>query len=456
MRERQNFLSEPKDSFRRYALILLVLGVLTRLPAFLQPRSLPVVIFFDGSYLNAARDILHFDFHALGQRVPVYPLFLLLCGLKPRAIWIAQSLLGIASSLLIYSMAYRRTRDAKFAAVVGFAGSLAPEVLSFESSIMTETLASFLLVLAVWLIFRYNEVEKPPLVYPIGLGTLAGVMTLNRIAMISLLPVLFLALVPVWPVSNWLRRETWRKALAFSVPALALILGWCGLVHRNSGRFALTTVGGHNLMDQVDPWVELAPPRFAVLRDNWIRYREITRATNIQNVNPVFDRSVAAISAATGRSPALVGSDYEALARYLMIHHPGLYLRRAEQGWIQFWADPTRDEMVLPDAGSVSPSDFLLTFSDFMVQEVKAIFLVLALIAIPCLLIRSRIFSRLEYLIFILVLWNSVFCALTEYGENRRFVVPFYLLILYLLMTRAWIWVRAASSRPDGDAPGAF
>lgn len=448
-------MSEPKDSFRRYALILLVLGALTRLPAFIQPRSLPVIIFFDGSYLQAARDILHLNFHALGSRVPVYPLFVLLCGLHPRVIWIAQSLLGIATSLLIYSMAYRRTANAKFSVVVGFAGSLAPEILSFESSIMTETLAAFLLVLAVWLISHYEEAEKPPLIYPLGLGILAGLMTLNRLVMISLLPVFFFFLVPVWPVSNWIRRETLRKALAFALPALALILGWCGLVHRNSGRFALTTVGGHNLMDQVNPWVELAPPQFALLRDNWVKYREVTRATNIQNVNPVFDRSVAAISAETGRSPALVGSDYEALARYLMIHHPGLYLRRAEQGWIQFWADPTRDEMVFPDAASVTPSEFLLTFSDFMVQEVKAMFLVLALIAVPCLLIRSRIFSRLEYLIFALALWNSIFAALTEYGENRRFCFPFYTLILFVLMTRGWIWVRAASPRAEG-APRDF
>ena len=244
--------------------------------------------------------------------------------------------------------------------------------------------------------------------------------------------------------------------MAFTVPALVLILGWCGVVHRNSGRFALTTVAGHNLMDQVNPWVELAPSQFALLRDNWIKYREVTRATDINNVNPVFDRSVAAISAETGRNPELVRSDYEALARYLMIHHPGLYLRRAEQGWIQFWAEPTRDEVVLPDAGSVTPAEFFMTFTDFMVREVKALFLILALISIPCLLARSKAFSRIEYLIFTLALWNSVFAALTEYGENRRFCVPFYMLIVYVLMTRAWIWAGPGLPRSASDTPAAF
>ncbi len=91
-----------------------------------------------------------------------------------------------------------------------------------------------------------------------------------------------------------------------------------------------------------------------------------------------------------------------------------------------------------------------------MVQEVKALFLILALISIPCLLIRSDAFSRLEYLIFVLVIWNSLFAALTEYGENRRFCVPFYMLIIYVLMTRAWIWAGPGSSHATRETPTTF
>ena len=52
-----------------------------------------MVVYFEGTYLQTAQDILHGNFHALGARVPLYPLFVLMCGLNPRAIWIAQSLL---------------------------------------------------------------------------------------------------------------------------------------------------------------------------------------------------------------------------------------------------------------------------------------------------------------------------------------------------------------------------
>jgi hypothetical protein len=437
-------LPETNDSFRRYALLLLALSFLARLPAFIQPGHLPVIVYFEGTYLQTAQDIVHWNIHALGARVPLYPLFIALCGQSPRAIWIAQSLLGIASSLLIYAMAYRCTRHAPFALLVGLGGSAVPEVLAYESSIMSETLATFLIVLAAWLFARYDGVDESPVVYPAAMGVLVGLMALNRPLMICLVPLLFPFVVPVWPLSNLLRRDTFVKAAAFTLPALALILGWCGLVYRNSGSFSPTTLAGRNLMDQVDPWVELAPPQFAVLRETWIEHRERNRNSPIKNVNPVFDESVPEIVAKTGWSSSRVEHGFQSMAIYLIVHHPGLYLRRAEQGWIQFWAEPTRDEVVIPDAASVTPAEFFLTFTDFMVRQVKAMFLVLALISIPCLLLRSQAFSRIDYLIFALALWNSIFAALTEYGENRRFCVPFYLLILYVLMTRGWVWVRGA------------
>jgi len=134
---------QQQEKFGWYALVLLVLGVMGRLPAITLPGHSPMVIYFDGSYIQTAQEILHFNFHSLGNRTPVYPFLLLLCGLNPRTIWIAQSILGIAASLMIFDMAFRRTRHGLFSLLVGLACSLAPEVLIYESSIMTEALTDF-------------------------------------------------------------------------------------------------------------------------------------------------------------------------------------------------------------------------------------------------------------------------------------------------------------------------
>ena len=72
--------------------------------------------------------MLQFNFRALGERVPAYPLLVALCGINFRALWVAQSLLGIAASLMIFDMAFRRTRHALFSFLVGLVCSLIPQV----------------------------------------------------------------------------------------------------------------------------------------------------------------------------------------------------------------------------------------------------------------------------------------------------------------------------------------
>jgi hypothetical protein len=52
-----------------------------------------------------------------------------------------------------------------------------------------------------------------------------------------------------------------------------------------------------------------------------------------------------------------------------------------------------------------------------------------------------------------MVLWVSVFSSLTEFGENRRFCVPFYMLIVYTLLTRGWVWISAAAAQGPAAAP---
>ena len=105
---------EQSNQFARYALVLLVLGVLARFPVMLFLHPVSIFVYSDCSYSQTAQAILQLNFHALGDRVPVYPLLVAVCGLNPRAIWIAQSILGVAASLMIFDMAFRRTAPRPF------------------------------------------------------------------------------------------------------------------------------------------------------------------------------------------------------------------------------------------------------------------------------------------------------------------------------------------------------
>jgi hypothetical protein len=434
------------DKFGRYALVLLVVGALGRILITLVPLTRPV----DPTYIQAAKDILLFDFHALGDRVPVYPLLVALCGLNPRVIWFVQSILGVTASLMIFDMAFRRTRHGLFSLLVGLTCSLIPEVLVDEAAIETEVLTNFLLVASLWLITRSDGAGENNIRYPLELGTIVALAGLTRPLMICLVPVYYCFLVPLWPPAKIMQREAIKRTLSFALPVIVFILGWCGFNYFNNGYFTPTTRAGQQLMDQVDPYVYLAPDRFAVLRDAWLQTRRKTNLSPNANAEDDYYETLPEVGRQTGKTDIQVSHEFASLALYLEIHHPLLCLRRVEQGWMQFWGEPHPHEVEWLQDGKIRLSRSANVMAYFLVREVKGAFLVLALLSLPCALFRLKAFTKIEYLTFAIALWVSLFAAFTEFGDNRRFCVPFYMLIFYTVLTRGWMWITATSSKGTG------
>jgi hypothetical protein len=434
---------EQPHKFRKYVLALVVLGGLGRLLMTLPPLDRPG----DPSYLQMAQDILRFNFHGLGDRTPLYPLFIAVCGLNLRVVWVAQSILGITASLMIFDMAFRRTRHSLFSFFVGIVCSLIPEVIIFESGVMAETLTSFLLVTSFWLFTRWDGSAENNIRHPLALGSIVALAGLTRPLMICLVPVYYLFLIPVLPPAKMLRLEALKRTFFFALPICVFILGWCGFNYLNGGYFTPTTRAGQQLMDQVDSYVDLAPERFALLRDAWIQSRQHSAHTPDEIEDVYYRGALPEVERQTGKTEIQVSHEFASLAVYLEIHHPVLCLRRAELGWIQFWGEPSPAEVEWRRGGGARLTEFATAMANMLVREIKAVFLVLALVSIACALFRVKAFSRHEYLIFAVCLMVSVCAAFTEFGSNRRFCVPLYMLIVYTVLTRGWIWITATPPR---------
>jgi hypothetical protein len=98
-------------------LVLLAVGALVRIINAIRIVMWNYLPFGgDPTYLDDSRKILLFDFHGLGDRAPVYPLLLALCGLNGWVVYLAQSIFGLAVSLMIFDMAFRRTRQGPLSA----------------------------------------------------------------------------------------------------------------------------------------------------------------------------------------------------------------------------------------------------------------------------------------------------------------------------------------------------
>ncbi|MFZ0964981.1 MAG: hypothetical protein WAO35_29335 [Terriglobia bacterium] len=442
---------EQQGKYRSYALVLLAIGALVRVLMMMWLRPLSSFNpYLAPSYILAAQDTLLLHFRALGDRVPVYPLLVALCGLNPREIWIVQSILGIAASLMIFDMAFRRTRHGLYSLLVGLACSLIPEVLEYESLVMSESLANFFLVASLWLITRRDGGGESNFRFPLGLGLIVALAGLTRPLLISLVPVYYCFLVPLWPPADFLKTRVLKRTFFFALPVIVFILGWCGFNYFNSGYFTPTTRSGQQLMDQVDPYVDLAPDRYAMPRDIWRQFRRRALTHRYGTVEDVYEYALPEMEKRTGKTDAQVSHEFASLALYLEIHHPLLCLRRAELGWMQFWGEAGPGEAAWPPGGKLTLGEFLYPLGDFLMGVIKAAFLGMALLSLPCALFRHRAFTKIEYLIFAIALWASVFSAFTEFGQNRRFCVPFYMLMVYTVMTRGWRWITTSPSEGPG------
>jgi len=244
-----------------------------------------------------------------------------------------------------------------------------------------------------------------------------------------------------------LRREAIRKTLFFALPVIVFILGWCGFNYFNNGYFGPTTRAGQQLMDQVDPYVELAPDQFAVPREIWLQSRQQAPPRPNSTLEDAYRVAAPEMERRTGKTEIQVSHEFASLALYLEIHHPLFCLRRVEQGWIQFWGQPNLHEVDWPQSGKMDLNEFVSQMSKFLTREVKATFLVLALLSVPCAFFRLKAFTKIEYLTFAMALWVSVWAGFTEFGDNRRFCIPLYMLITYTLLTRGWLWITAGSSK---------
>ena len=300
---------------------------------------------------------------------------------------------------------------------------------------------------SLWLITRYDGAGEGNIRYPLALGSIVALAGLTRPLMICLVPVYYCFLVPLWPPAKLLQREAIRRTLFFALPVIVFVLGWCGFNYFNSGYFTPTTRAGQQLMDQVDPYVDLAPDRFAVLRDVWLQSRRQALTSPPTGPLNLFMRTrcrkwKGKRGKQTSRSPMnslLSPFIWKSIIPFFASGAPN-------KAGYSSGGNPPEMKSEWPQGGKVRLDEFLMTMANFLVREVEAVFLVLALLSLPCALFRLKAFTKLEYLIFAIALWVSVFAAFTEFGENRRFCVPLYMLIVYTLMTRVWMWIAATSS----------
>ena len=411
---------------------LVAITVLVRLPLWIW--YVPVTTPDSGTYLSMARVLESWKFAGyVGARPPIYSMLLVLFGESPTLIWAMQSALGILTVFLTFDLAFRCGARPSTAFLAGLAVTLSVNLLLFEAGLLTEAVSTFALTLAFWLLARgaAEALRYKALRVFLACGSVCGVCALTKpFLQLTALLVPLLAAYLTWSATKSFRRSGAAFA-AVSVPALALILGWCVFNKVHLDYFGVSTLAGYSLTQHAGAVMEYAPVDYAPIRDIYLKYREARVVLTGTHSMTIWD-AYPEMMQRTGLGFVALSKELGRLSMSLLLSHPGSYAETAIDAWVRFWKAPlTPAFLVVEEAPKtlLGILDAIWHIERYLLVASKGLFLVLLSIALVKLAWKRQPENLMGLAVGATIVAASVLQALTEYGENARYSLPFQPLI---------------------------
>jgi hypothetical protein len=447
----------PRKSLsRNLFLLLLVVCLCARIVHWSIAR--PKIYPDSSEYITVASSILNCDFHGYtGERTAGYPLFLLLAGLDPVHAWVLQSFLGIATSLLLFAIVLRQTRDPFLGFLAGMAHSLSINVLFFESDILTETLATFLLVFCLFLLFRLFDLPRRGWRMYALMGLVAGVAAFVKPLLMYVPPLLAIILLVRWRIRGLPPGHLPGRLVGFALPPIILLGGWSLFNRVTVDYFGTTTLLGYNLTQHTGELMEDAPVEYAGIRDIFLRYRNQRISLSGSPAFAVFDAREEMMRT-TGTSVAGLSKLLTGLGLRLIVRHPFAYLRSVAVSWWDFWSVPLYwDRYAISPLKAGRILETLWGWQKYVIFGLRLAFLGTVLARTVHLLRRRGSLLRMDsapaiWILGTVVMLGSLVQACLESGENARYSLPFQsLMITYLVLAIAPYFTRIHRAGDPGD-----
>ncbi len=389
----------------------------------------PVVLADTGTYVRLAEQIRDLALEGYnGQRTPVFPLLLLMGGLDPHGAWLIHSLLGVATSVLLFLLALELGAARGPAFLVGLIPTIFVNQLLLEATVAPETATAFLVVLTLFVVLT-RTLRRTSLHAAALTGLLIALTALTRPPYIVLAPVLalFLLLAP-----GALRL---RRAAVLLFTAAVPVIAWAWFNAVAVGQFGVTTLMGYNLSNHSGGFIELADERYATIRDIYLRHRERRIAETGLHSMTVFEARKDLLEA-TGLSEPALAEQFKDLSIDLFKRYPDRYAVSVAKAWVSYWTAPfywwkpaqVRGLAVIETIKTLwRVEQPVIRLANLALVLLVAWMLFQAAAAAVkgqlALLLNDRAFLGL-LLMGTVVLSFSLFQALFEYGENGRYSMP--------------------------------
>ena len=403
----------------------------------------PAVSYSDTASYRRSADAILGGFKAYdGTRTPGYPAFMALLG-PDRAVYAAQLLLGLGITLAWFWIGWKTSGKPFFAGLLALAHTLNPGQFFFEANLLTETLATFWLAVAMLgacLWFKSPQTRNLWGALGIGLSSALAVLTRPLFVFMPVLLALFLAF-------TWDQKKLvfdWKPLLGVLMPAILLVGGWMTWIQSNYHVFSLTTMSGYHLVQHTGYYFEDVPDEYGTIREVYLDYRDERIEARGTQGNAIWD-AIPALLDATGMNFYELSRTLQGISVRLILTHPGQYLSRVVRGWWFFWRAPVYWDgtaIAAPGLASILPS---LVLGARGVMFFANILFILTSLA-------GAIFKRLRkvwaldqfmWLVAASIWGTSIVSSLLDHGDNPRFLVPLQTAVIFWCL---WIAFTTYSS----------
>jgi|GEM_PF-421100 len=408
-----------------------------------------------------------------GMRTPGYP-FLLMLTRSDSVTYAAQLTLGALTTLLVFYIAWGLTRRAWFAGLMGLAHTLNLGQLFFEASLLTESLATFLLfVVLAGLVFIWEmenrdtgnigkQVTKhmgtPPFTFSLGslpsslgagFGTSFPVSLLPCLLLYTLIGLAAAALAMVrplfapialwgafflvffWRSATWKTR--WLAAILTALPLVITLAVWMNFIYVRFKIVGLDSMGGYHLVNHVSSFFERAPEEYADIRDTFLEFRATRMRRTGAAVNTIWD-AIPTLMEQEKRNYYGLARVMGTISQRLITENPDLYAKNLVLGWWWFWRVGV---FWLPQ--TIEPAMLRPALTSLMLLQRMALFGVnMLFLAGSLALLWPKIRARLNPPLFIWFAASSVWVisilqTLAEHGDNARFLAPMQTLVVIVV-----------------------
>lgn len=361
-------------------------------------------------------------------------------ALNLEVIVAAQIAVGIGTALLLYVLGWSLTHNVLVAFFFGAGYALNIATAYWEISILSETLTTFLVVLATLLFLRVLRGRTRA---RFGLGAV--------LAALALCHQLFLAFAIVPVVLLWL---AWRRAGALRavvklkpvlvLPLLAVLI-WSLYNLLVNGFFTPSTLSGYVLIQMVAPVMENAPEGYDGITQTYVGYRD-AMIQETGSYAGAIHRAWRDMMRETDLSWSQISSKLTTLSFYLIVHYPGTYWQSVSIAWERFWEFVFFHYDVIPKGAAELAS----AFADQGVQGFLNILFWLCLpLLVVCNSVRRQIQAPLDsdelylMLFMILTVWYAaIVSSLTNLGDNYRLRALVLPLQYGSIIAVGWCWVQ--------------